>query len=151
MAFMCLGCTTPEDEISFDTLKELKVHEMTGHPRPERELPPSPPVTPSKTELAGTTGNVPTVVEAPPPVDVQAPLMPLRLQYKWEGQCEKCRENVKTIEVDLGEKNMIIAYCPRDDTKWEQEMVIPIKEQIGEREDEDEFQARMLGKKKTRP
>ncbi len=102
---------------------------MTGHPRPVKVLPKDPRGDhPSATELKAKKEEV--KVEPIPVVPVVVPLVPLTLKYQYVGQCPICRGDVKSIEVELGKKNLMIAYCIRDDKKLLQTEVIPIKEQF---------------------
>lgn len=80
MAFLCVRCSTDEDSIEFDTIKELKEHEMGGHKsRPKKELPPSKPVEPSATEKLEE--------KKPEKVEPVIEIKPLVLTYKCLQSC----------------------------------------------------------------
>ncbi len=145
---LCLVCSNSDESVEFPTVKDFIEHEKTGHvSRPVKPLPlPIKEVKPSLTEqragmkdkpAEGATPVPPTVPEKP----VEVP--PLRLEYKWIGRHKDCNTEVKTIQVDLGKKAMVIAYCINCDRKLEQEEVIPIKEQIAE----ETFEVKLKGKK----
>lgn len=91
------------------------IHPVTGEPIekpiiPETK-PTSPPVAPEK------------------PVLVQRPT-PLILKYRYEGKCERCGSDIKTIEVVLSDENhVIVAYCIKEDKQILQQKVIPITKQ----------------------
>lgn len=117
MSVVCIQCTTSEDEVAFNTLAELVAHEKGGHQnRPKKELPPSPPVTPSATELKemkakgvpATTENIKAIVENNP----IPPFKPLELQYRWTGVHFVCGTEPRTIEVNLGDNKIaVVAFC----------------------------------------
>ena len=121
MNILCVRCSTEEDEVSFPSLKDLKEHEAGGHKsRPEKKLPPSPPAAPSATEKEAPKGEV---------AEYQGPLLvvkPLVLTYKWDGSCPACNTEVKTIEVDLGEKWVVVAFCIACNKKLKQQEVLPL-------------------------
>lgn len=125
MSFLCVQCSTSDDSVEFNSVQELKAHENGGHRnRPKKELPPSPPVVPSATEKKTTAlGEVVEYEKTPPIVIHNKPLM---LIYKWIGSCPVCNTEVKTIEVELGEKNIEIAFCIHCDEKILQQEVIPL-------------------------
>jgi hypothetical protein len=131
-ALMCMFCTIGDDVVEFPNMMELKKHEMMGHTtRWERDLPVDPRGEhPSATELKekkNTQADKAPVATAPQPEPEHSlPLLPMKLKYKWEGQCPNCRDDVKTIEVEVGEHSLIIAYCVRCDNKLQQQKVIPI-------------------------
>jgi hypothetical protein len=132
MAAVCLQCTIGDDVVEFPNMLALKAHEMTGHQtRPDKVLPVDPRGDhPSATELKA--GKVPVKKPdtlPPPPVDPEQPPKPLKLQYAWTGQCPTCRDSVKTIEIEMGGHNVIVAYCVRCDKKLLQQQVIPITSQ----------------------
>lgn len=113
---ICLACTTPDDEISFLTLKDLKVHEMTGHPRPPKELPKDPrPPSLSATEIKELEAKGQQVSVITKPTMIEAPKtewIPPVLKYKWEGKCKKCNAELRTIEIDLNEDEVVVvAFC----------------------------------------
>ena len=128
MSFLCVRCSTSEDEVSFDTVKELKEHESGGHrTKPKKELPPSPPLTLSATEKIKEEDLKATPEKLIMPESIAQELVkPLLLAYKWIGACPTCRTEVKTIEVELGEKNIIIGWCVHCDRKLKQQEVVPI-------------------------
>lgn len=142
MAVVCIACTIGDDVVELPNMLELKKHEMLGHPRPEKILPVDPRGDhPSATELKAQKEK-PTKPQVDKPTEEVKPI-PLSLQYQWTGQCEKCRDTVKTIEVEVGSKLIVIAYCVRDNVKLAQEEVLPINKQ----KTEDTFENRIKSKK----
>ena len=115
---ICVQCSTDEDTIEFDSVKDFLEHEKGGHrSRPAKVLPPAEPVTPSATEKKE---------EKPKPVEEKRNPQPLRLIYHWVGECPMCLTEAKTIEVELDKTNMEIAYCLHCDKKLTQKEVPPI-------------------------
>lgn len=51
------------------------------------------------------------VVVVPPPPPKPSKPEPIRLKYKYEGQCPKCGGQVETLEIDLENKYIVSAYC----------------------------------------
>lgn len=127
MSVICIKCSAGQDTVEFDSVKELVAHEKAGHvSRPKRGLPPSPPTTPSATELKAL-GKVPKGVTAQVLEREEKPVQkPLELQYRWLGIHSVCNTEVKTIAVDIGEKQTVIAYCVPCDLKLGQQTVLPI-------------------------
>lgn len=122
MNILCVRCSTEEDEVSFPSLKDLKEHEQGGHKsRIKKELPPSPPVEPSATEKEAPKGAV-VEYEGTPPMIVK----PLVLTYRWDGSCPVCNTEVKTIDVDLGEEWVVVAFCIACNKKLKQQEVLPL-------------------------
>lgn len=117
MSVVCIQCTTSEDEVAFNTLAELVAHEKGGHQnRPKKELPPSPPVTPSATELKEMKAKGETIVPQAGQTQLipekAEPIKPLELQYRWSGVHAQCNTEPRTIEVNLGDNKIaVVAFC----------------------------------------
>ena len=113
---LCIQCTGEEDVV-FPTVRELNEHIKSGHtimPKIEAGKPSNPPKSPDN-----------------PPSGFPVPeKQPINLVYKFLGNCEICNNPVDTIKVELGDKNMMIAYCPTDKKQWLSQEVIPIEKQI---------------------
>lgn len=126
-AMICITCSTSEDSVEFPSVADYVAHTRTGHrSRPEKILPPSKPVTPSATELK----DMENVTKAPvSPVTEQKGtetllvVKPLQLQYKWTGVHKTCNSEIKTIEIPLGSKVVVVAYCLHCDLHVEQREV----------------------------
>lgn len=113
---ICMQCTTEENEVSFPTVKEFIEHKKSGHtimPKVETAKP---------IEVAES-------VNTPPQTPAQLKKEPIILVYKFLGNCDICNNPVDTIKVELGEKDMMIAYCAADKKQWTSQKVIPIIQQ----------------------
>ena len=105
MTSICSVCSTGENLVEFNTVKELSDHIKGGH----------------------KSGKKPAVE---PVVIKQEPAKPIELRYKFEGQCPKCNKEIDTITVDLGESEQQIAYCTNCRLQHKQIRVIPISKQF---------------------
>jgi len=131
-SMMCIFCSGEQGTVEFPTVADFIEHEKGGHvSRPVKVLPPSVAKGPSKTEAAAEEKKVqPQKAEE----IVTDPLIPpLKLQYKWAGICKDCKNEVKTIEVDLGNEGMIIGYCIPCDKQLVSKKVVSIKQQLLDR------------------
>ena len=127
---LCLACSNNDQSIEFDTVAELVSHTKGGHKsRPAAKLPaPRKPVTPSATEIAGTTKvkqdpqNMPEVSEAPP--SPPPPPKPLSLHYKWLGVHAACGSEPRTILVPTEANSFVcVAFCVNCDKQLEDRLV----------------------------
>lgn len=137
MAFICEICTG-EEEVSFPTLKQLVEHKKEIHEgkRPA-ELAPESVQSPTRASN-GEKGS-----EVPP--------KPIVLKYKYEGACAICGRELDTIQVEMDERNIMIAYCSVDKKQWVQREVIPLQNQkpiivVNEEIDEEKLYPPFLGK-----
>jgi hypothetical protein len=135
-SMLCVACTVGDDVVEFPSVAEYIAHEKGGHiSRPKKDLPPSPPVTPSATELKAMAEQVQT---APPSqggslehgTNPSPSIKPLYITYRWIGVHPPCNTEVKTIEVDVDDKSLLVAYCMHCDLKLEQARLIPVKAQL---------------------
>lgn len=122
MINICQVCTTEEQEVAFDTVKNLFGHQKSGHRiflgliKPKQDAPAK--TTPSATEK---------------PASQTAPVVqtkPIVLKYKFEGECQKCNKEVETIEVKGVEINAMVAYCSNCKSQFTQVNVIPLEKQF---------------------
>ena len=147
---VCIACSTRDESVEFPNMMELKKHEMLGHTtRWEKPLPVDPRGDhPSATELKKERDKPRTEDKHKPdkPDNQTRQSEPLHLEYKYEGECPQCHDKVKTIEVDVGEHSLIVAYCVRDDKKLLQQTVIPIANQLLAKE--DTFERKIKQKRK---
>ena len=129
---ICISCN-----VEFDSVQEYVSHERGGHKsRPQKELPPSPPVTPSATELkaleekgkklANSQGQLieENKVITPPKQE------PLELKYVWTGVHAVCNSSPKTIMLHVGESEFAVAFCINCDKELEKREVIPLEKQF---------------------
>ena len=133
MAAICTQCSVGDEIVEFPDMLELKKHEMLGHEsRWEKPLPVDPRGDhPSATELKEQKQKKPTSPQVDKPTSEEAimPLIPLELKYQWTGQCPTCRDNAKTIEIEMSDHSVVVAYCVRDDKKLQQRRAVPISSQ----------------------
>ena len=114
---LCIQCTSSEEELLFPTVKELNEHIKSGHKiMPIVEAP-------KPVEVVKTPDNPPGGT----PVSEKKPII---LEYRYKGTCEICNGELDTIKVSVGEKDMMIAYCPTDRKQWTSQEVIPIGKQL---------------------
>lgn len=113
MKFVCFECT--DEEIPFDSAKELSEHRKSGHILMPPEPPPPPPPPPE-----------------PEPVKEEIKVEPKQivLRYLYEGECTQCNRTVDTIEIPVGEESMVVAYCPPCRMQIAQATVMPIHKQL---------------------
>lgn len=125
MSAICIQCTTSEKELVFATVKELVEHQRSGHRiipkivetplKNETEKPPEVPKTVDKKEDG--------LVDQP-----KKEVKPIILKYKYEGTHD-CGNGLDTIEVSVGEKAHMVAYCPVCKVQITSQEVIPIEKQ----------------------
>ena len=135
MAVLCMACSTGDDTVEFASVTELVAHEKGGHANlPKKELPPSPPVTPSATEIKAMEGKGQTVVPATGQTQLipenPPPIKPLELEYRWTGQCKACNSEPRTILITLEDKQVCVAFCVNCNKELSQQPVVPIAKQI---------------------
>ena len=127
---ICISCN-----VEFDSVQEYVSHERGGHKsRPQKELPPSPPLTPSATELKALEEkladpkNVPIEYES---IKITPPKQePLELKYVWTGVHAVCNSSPKTIMLHVGESEFAVAFCINCDKELEKREVIPLEKQF---------------------
>lgn len=128
---VCIGCSTPDESVEFDTIPQLLEHTRGGHvSRAKKELPPPrKPVKPSATELAAaketkvTTALSGQLTEHSKDTTVVT-VKPLELHYRWIGTHSSCGTEPKTIEAKVGTDVIVVAYCIGCDMQLK-EMKIP--------------------------
>ena len=139
MAAICFTCTTEEQEIAFIGVKQLFAHTQSEHTSFEGLVQPKPQppgkTTPSATELKqmklGTEKIVQNTMDLMKDSEVQHEFNePIVLKYKFEGQCATCKRPVETIEVEVGEYNVVTPYCINCKKQEKQIKVIPISKQF---------------------
>jgi predicted rRNA methylase YqxC with S4 and FtsJ domains len=61
------------------------------------------------------------------PGQVVAPQSPviksIKLKYVYEGQCTKCNSPISTIELDVKDSHVVVAYCQRCNLQLDQKEV----------------------------
>lgn len=130
---LCVACSTSDTSVEFDSVADLMAHSKGGHmSRPAKPLPPPrKPVKPSATELKETeekgTKVISTthgeVIEHPKDTTVVI-VKPLELRYKWTGTHPQCDSTPRTIEAQVEDGVIVIAYCMNCDKQLSQ-MKVP--------------------------
>lgn len=115
MEYLCMFCSKGEDLVKFTSRAEWLAH-MDKHKKGGLEVIGKP--------------KEDNVEMPPPPKEEQLPPKPIRLKYLYEGECDVCHIPVDTIEVELYNQYIVIAYCSRDKKTIIQTPVISIKEQL---------------------
>ena len=79
--------------------------------------------------------------EVPPPV-------PIVLEYKYVG-VDTCGESVVTLEVDVGDKHFVIAYCPKEQKQIEVREVAKLydNKKMSDLSESEEFLSQLPKKK----
>ncbi|MEK6879081.1 MAG: hypothetical protein AABY22_05705, partial [Nanoarchaeota archaeon] len=56
----------------------------------------------------------------------------ITLEYKFIGNCGICNGELDTIKVEFmgGERDIMIAYCPKDRRQWKKQEVLSIEKQF---------------------
>ncbi len=112
-----MECTSEDEEVAFPSMVELVAHRRNGH----KPLP---------AKLDSAPQQLPHLEVAPtPPAEIAKKSIPIRLVYKYEGTCEECSGELDTIGAKVGEKVVMIAYCPACKKQHTLQEVIPIGNQ----------------------
>lgn len=154
MSALCPNCSTGDESVEFESVRDLVAHMKSGHmTRPEKKLRPNPkPVTLSTTELRAleeTKQNTPqvTTTSVASPASAALVVKPLELQYRWIGVHAACNSEPKTIEVDLADTTIVVAFCMNCNEKLMQREVPKLtKQKI--KEPDDTLEKVFKGKKK---
>ena len=93
--------------MSFVSVKKLDEHAKNGH------------------KIEGEEASKP----APPPKPEVKKAEPIELKYLYTGQCEVCSGAVDTITINVGNKDMMVAYCTACKAQRAEQEVVPIKKQ----------------------
>jgi len=116
---LCISCTTEENEVAFDTVKEYMEHQKGGH------------ILPPKTEKSVQSPVKSEIKASEKPIEQPKPKREIVLKYSFVGDCTNCSNtNLDTIEIIVNpEKNICVAFCKSCNSQLLQKEVIPIKQQ----------------------
>ena len=96
--FVCIRCTTDEKAVSFGSLAELSAHNKSVHEGKPLNINPKKVVDKPKPK--------PDFMPKPEPERE-----PIKLTYKFTGQCKDCGSVVDTLEMDVAKKHFASAFC----------------------------------------
>ena len=121
MGYMCTECTNEQNVVEFDMkadwLAHVKAHkEGKPLPMPEKAIP-----------------DEPVKQEAQPIPAIEKPFVLPVLKYIYEGTCSACNKQIETIEINVGEAFVVLAYCSVCKKQFDQKEVIPIAKQLREK------------------
>lgn len=135
-SMLCIQCTSGDNVVEFPSVADFVAHTQGGHvSRPKKVAPPpAKPVEPSATELKAQqealekASNAPTTQQGlPSSTPVALPVKPLVLEYKWVGVHAICNSEVRTIGVEVNDKDMaVVAFCFNCNEQLAQQTVVKI-------------------------
>lgn len=112
---------------SLGKIKDVSINPVTGEEDVEPEVAPE-----------GKAAK-PTV---PPVLAKEEVIRPIKLKYLYEGRCPECLTPVETIELDVANHHVAIAYCPNCKQQRAQREVVSLMEEYADIQDEQGIQDR---------
>ena len=59
-----------------------------------------------------------------PVVTKKEPSKPIKLTYVYQGNCKDCGKSVETLELDVANKHIVLAYCTPCHKQWKSREVV---------------------------
>jgi len=104
-----MKCSSEGRSVEFNSVKDLNDHAKAGHPLPKG-------IVEQEKALKPRIPKVPAVTK-------------VTLEYKYTGKCGKCGREVDTIDIDLQDNMVMIAYCSSCKIQYKKIPVIPLSKQ----------------------